>query len=97
MSFSLSIPNGPVDNLAETIDQAIVELPCELTDATRETLNAAKDAAVALAASGVVGQGTVSGSLSGHANPGHVPTDGWANDCVTISLSCTTAREPAPE
>ena len=26
-------------------------------------------------------------SLVGHANPGHEPAEGWANDSVTISIS----------
>lgn len=26
-------------------------------------------------------------SLSGHANPAHRPASGWANDCITISVS----------
>jgi len=30
--------------------------------------------------------GVVRGSLSGHANPGHKPAEGWANDEVTVRL-----------
>lgn len=26
-------------------------------------------------------------SLSGHANPGHAPTSGYANDCITVTVS----------
>lgn len=26
-------------------------------------------------------------SMSGHANPGHKPTNGYANDCVNLSIS----------
>lgn len=26
-------------------------------------------------------------NISGHANPGHKPAPGWANDCVTITVS----------
>jgi len=29
-------------------------------------------------------------NISGHANPGHVPAPGWANDCITISISQLT-------
>lgn len=92
MSFSLSIPDTTVDELPDAIDQAAATLG--LTDETRESLEAAKAAALALAASGVVGRGRVTGSLSGHANPGHVPTEGYANDCVTVSLSALGSPEP---
>jgi hypothetical protein len=48
------------------------------------------DAVLAAASSGlthVVGDGNVNVTLSGHANPGHQPRQGWANDLVTVSIS----------
>lgn len=52
-----------------------------------EAVQAAKDAAVDLIRSGVLGYGNVRVSLSGHANPGHKPTEGWSNDTITISAA----------
>jgi hypothetical protein len=33
------------------------------------------------------GGGRVHVSLGGHANPGHLPTSGWANDAITVSVT----------
>lgn len=44
-------------------------------------------AAVAIIESGCLGDGPFLVSLSGHANPGHEPRDGWVNDVVSISIS----------
>lgn len=35
----------------------------------------------------VVGDGNVNVTLSGHANPGHKPRQGWANDYVSVHVS----------
>lgn len=32
-------------------------------------------------------------TLSGHANKNHEPTDGWANDCLTITIAQTGLRK----
>jgi len=48
---------------------------------------AAKQATSTLLESGALGQGNFNVSLSGHANPGNVPADGWVNDCVTIRIT----------
>jgi hypothetical protein len=50
----------------------------------REQFERAVDAARKLGE--VVGPGPISVTLSGHANPEHRPTDGYANDCVTVSV-----------
>lgn len=93
MSFSLTIPETPVDDIEAAIDSAV---QYELTEATVETLDAVKAAVRSLVDSGVLGDDRVVGSVSGHANPGHKPTKGWANDCVTISLTAVGAP-PADE
>jgi hypothetical protein len=53
-----------------------------------EAAAAAKQAALDLIASGVVGDGDapIRVSLSGHANPDHEPAEGWANDFVSINI-----------
>lgn len=48
------------------------------------------DVALTLIESGVVGKidkFKFNVSLSGHANPGHEPAGGWANDMVSVSVS----------
>ena len=50
----------------------------------------AVEAARKIADSGIVGNPAVKRfnvSVSGHANPGNVPAEGWVNDCVSISIS----------
>jgi len=36
---------------------------------------------------GVVGEGRVNVALSGHANPGHKPRQGWGNDMVHVTVT----------
>ena len=60
------------------------------SDSGAEMLSQAEQAtyaAVALIESGCLGDGTFTVNLSGHANPGHQPRDGWANDAVSISIA----------
>ncbi len=52
---------------------------------TVEQFHAVKKAAIGLFESGCVGptdRGYYTASLSGHSNPGHAKTPGWANDMV---------------
>lgn len=49
-------------------------------------VSAAIAAAVSMVKAGVVGVGPVFAVLSGHANPGHAPRAGWANDEIRITL-----------
>lgn len=55
----------------------------------QEQMNVAADAATKIIASGAVGGPgkEYHVSVSGHANPEHEPAKGWANDCVTVSVS----------
>jgi hypothetical protein len=60
---------------------------CDLTPEQAQQFVAAKEAAAAIAASGVIGTGPVVVSMAGSANPGHVPgRDGATRDCVAISV-----------
>ena len=50
--------------------------------------------AAAAAAQSIIDSGVIGGegkqfyvAMSGHANPGHEPRAGWANDAVTIQIS----------
>jgi hypothetical protein len=60
-----------------------------------EQFDAAMEATRALVKHAVVGAGNVNVTLSGHANPGHRPRKGWANDQVTVSVS--SAATPSKE
>lgn len=91
MSWSASFPNGvrgsAVDeDLAD--DRAAISPP-QLDKEPREQFDQARELASSLLASGCVGDGekTFNVSLSGHANPGHLPAHGWANDMVSVSVS----------
>lgn len=89
MSWSLSIPPTPAAEFAAAVDAAVTSPAGPLAPSVGEQVAAAKAAAKALVAGGSLGDGskTFAASLSGHANEGHQPTEGWANDCLTISLS----------
>lgn len=72
---------------------ATIEVPYPIDDDPREQFEKAKQLAIDLVESGVVGGSPdhrFNVSLSGHANPGHEPTEGWSNDAVTISISQAT-------
>jgi len=108
MSFSVSIPIGPVEDFEKTL-QAEVERyarvtsensDSELLDESKESLAQAVKAATEIVKSGVVGTGKVAGAISGHANPGHKPRAGWSNDSLTIFLynyeKSPSTRPPRP-
>lgn len=63
-----------------------------------EQVKAAKEAILALVKSSAVVNDVsqdVAVSLTGHANPGHKPTTGYANDMITVTLSQVTRSETA--
>lgn len=63
-----------------------------------EQVSAAVAAAKGLISSGALGSGyTYSVSLYGHANAGHAPADGWANDSVTITVTQSAPVPPTGE
>lgn len=66
----------------------------ELDPAALEAIAAATSAAASIVASGAIGAGPVNVTINGHANPGHVPVKGYANDVVTVSVS-SAASLPA--
>lgn len=95
MSWSLSVPKTGVADFAATAAKAcddyragLAENDYQLDPAAVEAMTKAAEVAKAIVDSGIVGTGTVTASLSGHANPGHQPTSGWANDFVTVSVYC---------
>lgn len=90
MSWSFSVPDGAAEhfeaNAADAQASYLSGSPT-LADEAKDQIAEAVEAAVTLVSAGVVGYGQVHATLTGHANPGHKPAPGWANDMVTISLS----------
>lgn len=105
MSWGFAVAKTPVVGFADAAAQAYREYAAGLADndvqldpAAVGAIDKAIAAAAVIVGSGVVGTGTVTASLSGHANPEHTPTPGWANDFVTISVYCADEyQQPAPE
>jgi hypothetical protein len=97
MSWSIAIPPTYGTEIVKVIEA--LTLPSYASSgpfaapawetAMEEQLDAAKRGALAMLRTGSVGAmdtGVFAGTLSGHANPEHQPTEGWANDCVSVYL-----------
>lgn len=91
--------SGSTTTRYDTAEQAINDLavnPDSDAPDQAEQVQAAKDAAVALVKSGAVvndsGQ-DVTVTISGHANAGHKPAAGYANDALTVSVVQVTRAE----
>lgn len=93
MSWSGSFPDGIAgDDIEASLDDSkafVSPPPDQMSTEMAEQFAAAKEAVKDLIESGAVGdtEKTYSLSLSGHANEGHEPAEGWTNDCINISLS----------
>jgi hypothetical protein len=86
MSWTASLPE-PVAVSEVTEALASLEASPPVEGEPQEQFEAAKDAARVLVESGAVGDRPVRINLNGHANPGHEPTEGYANDMITVSIS----------
>jgi hypothetical protein len=76
------------DSVAEDLENAAVG---PLDEGMQEQFDAAKQAVYGLITSGAFGNDkTFNVNLSGHANVGHEPQDGWSNDHVTVSVGQRT-------
>lgn len=98
MSWGLPGVQAPLSGLADALQKTKADYVAEVdlsVDALAQ-IDAAVTAAVALAAAVDDGTSPISVSLSGHANPGHRPTQGWANDCVTIYVNNVGEFQPEP-
>jgi hypothetical protein len=106
MSWSFSVPPTAAGDFADALNaaaqsqiDAIVgydSMTRAEQQATFEQIHAAVAATKSIAASGSIGPPShrFSATLTGHANPGHGPREGWANDIVTISV-CQVAEAGA--
>jgi hypothetical protein len=99
MSWSFSVPETPGEEFPDAVRAAattqIDAIRNEWTWASDGEKEAScKQVAAAARAAGLLyGTGTIGppshrfgATLSGHANPGHGPRDGFANDVVTVSI-----------
>lgn len=87
MSWSVYGTALTVDKIADLTPQY------ELGDEGQEQLELGRDVARRIIDSGAVGEGEKFNiTLSGHANPGHQPREGWATDMVSVSVSQTDTR-----
>lgn len=100
MSWSISIPPVNQDDFEEAANNALESAANPLSvqqpfapDEAKEQFDAGLKAAQSIIASGVLGEGKISGSISGHANPGHADTAGYSGDSVNVSLYNTKTPE----
>ncbi|MCL4499974.1 MAG: hypothetical protein M1335_07025 [Chloroflexi bacterium] len=90
MSWSFSIGPVEIGKFSEAADSALQRAPISAqNEGAVDAAKQATEAAKAIVASGVIGPHhlLVAVSLSGHANPHHLPQSGWSNDQVSIHIS----------
>jgi hypothetical protein len=66
-----------------------------LSKEVEEQFEVALGAVKHLAESGAVGTEHLFATISGHANEGHKPAEGWSNDSLTISLRSHPKVDPS--
>lgn len=107
--MSWTIPfTGEADDLRGAVEAAHTESVTRLTadnggtlpdwyhePETTEQIQAALAAAEALSTAALQPTGYVTVTLAGHANPGHQPTQGWANDYVSVSVTQAPVSVPS--
>lgn len=95
MSYSLSIPATPRADVADRLLAEAMRYMAEQvepsewqpTDEVRHHLVAAVAAVAPLATSIGRDEDSLLVTISGHANPDHAPTEGYSDECVTVSVS----------
>lgn len=99
MSWGISIPETTQAEVAEHLRKAVDDYKAGLTDSlsteAEGQIEAAAKAFADVVATGALGGGPVTGSLSGHANPGHKPKPGWAGDAISVSVRSTEVAADA--
>ena len=100
MSWSIKLEEHYGGDFDTQVDKAIAgwrnDNPAA-TDDLIEQVVAAGRAAKLIASSGSVGRDEgvrFYGSLQGHANPDHLPRDGWAQDTVGVYVNQAKERSP---
>lgn len=87
MSYGTAGRIEPGDDVAEALQAFSDKVRGNLHEDAASQLDAAQRAAQSLIESGEVGEPPFQVTISGHANPGHGDTPGWANDHVTVSIN----------
>lgn len=95
MSWSVTLSDVAVADVEETARKmyaeqaarAAVPATVEMDEQFEAALAAARSLYSAVREQGTVLPGGVNVVLTGHANPGHNPQPGWANDHVSVSVS----------
>jgi hypothetical protein len=91
MSWSEYFTNIDADQVLESQQPST-----EASEEHQEQFAVARAAASRLIDSGLVGDPAkflFNVTLSGHGNPNHEPTPGWANDCIAINVSQAGPKE----
>jgi hypothetical protein len=98
MSYTYAAPLASKDHLDGDLHAAGAGAPTQFSDpdaadAVSEHVTAIHEAAMRLAE--VVGrpEDNVSVHVSGHANPGHGPRDGYADEMITLTVTAKPASE----
>lgn len=99
MSWNVNLTDIDPADLGKLAHDAYAEFKARYSDedAVFPAMDEQFDAALAAASSGmtrVVGDGNINVTLSGHANPGHRPRQGFANDLVTVSVTSAASLGP---
>ena len=100
MSWSVSIPSGPVETFAERAKEAYYKALDGIRKGNADGVAQAESAlrhAISIVADGVAGRGDVSASLSGHGNPNHQPVKVGGADTVQVSVQNTTKYVEPPK
>lgn len=92
MSWNVYTTSQTAATIEDTAREAFAAHQSAIDDDEQRSVNAEQfeaglHAAQSILASGAVGDGPAHVTLSGHANQGHRPRDGWANDTITVSVS----------
>lgn len=97
MSYSFGVPVGPAEELRERLEDAAANAKVDWPEEADRDIAAAVDAAERLARSLTEGDGSahVGASISGHANMGRNPPQGWSPDQVYVSVTRAPTPQPA--
>jgi hypothetical protein len=95
MSYGLDLPRVAKTTPAAATAAAITgyDPPGPAPDETRDHLNALAQAVPLIAAAIGRDIDDVDIHITGHANPGHAPTEGWADEYVNVLVTRTRPVE----
>lgn len=86
MSYSITVPSTPKANVAGALATA-VESWADPTEEQSRHFEAAIKATALVAATVGAEDGELTVTLAGHTNPDHQPTEGYADEYMTIAIA----------